>query len=244
MAHSNLVQSLLRGVDVMELVAQSERGLSLGEVCVALKLKQPTAHNLLRTLVAREFVEKTANPVRYRLGQAVTRLAEERNNQVTHRRAGEALQRAYGQARALLPIRLAAQDEVSLTFGQAIGGQVMMLQRVRMNRPGVVEKPNHPYSPYESAAALLFQAYWTPDERESYQRRYPFYELGVGVWKSMQRLEVFLQRVREVGYALPPLYPPGQVRLAVPVFGSGHQLLGSVGAGVWVKGALPRRAGC
>ena len=78
MPHNELIQSLLRAMDVIELVAQSERGLSLGEVCNSLKLKQPTAHNLIRTLISRDFVEKTTSPVRYRLGPAVTRLADER----------------------------------------------------------------------------------------------------------------------------------------------------------------------
>src|SRR5690554_5445716 len=106
MPRNEMIQSLLRAVDVIELVAQSERGLSLGEVCNALGLKQPTAHNLIRTLVARDFVEKTTSPVRYRLGAAVTRLANERHNQEVVRRAEVVIRDLFERMKVMLPDRL------------------------------------------------------------------------------------------------------------------------------------------
>src|SRR5688572_21427757 len=57
MARNELIQSLLRAVDVLELVAQTDRGMTLAEVCTALDMKSSTVHNILRTLVARDIVE-------------------------------------------------------------------------------------------------------------------------------------------------------------------------------------------
>src|SRR5882757_6229444 len=121
MPHNELIQSLLRAVDVIELVAQSERGLSVGEVCNSLGLKQPTAHNLIRTLIARDFVEKTTSPVRYRLGPAVTRLAEERQSHTVVRQASMIMNDTFERIKGLLPAKIGPNDEASLSFSQHIG---------------------------------------------------------------------------------------------------------------------------
>ena len=167
MPHSELVQSLLRAVDVLELVAQSERGLSLGEVCNSLGLKQPTAHNLIRTLIARDYVQKTTSPVRYRLGPAVARLAEERQNHTVVRQASMIMNDLFERFKALLPAKLDPQDEATLTFAQYVGGEVVMLLRLRMQRPGVLERPKHTMSVYQSAVALASPPFRSTGERDA-----------------------------------------------------------------------------
>jgi DNA-binding IclR family transcriptional regulator len=239
MPHSELVQSLLRAVDVIELIAQSERGLSLGEVCNSLGLKQPTAHNLIRTLVARDFVEKTSSPVRYRLGSAVIRLAEERASHSVVRQASMIVQDLFERLRAYLPAKLHPEEEATISFSQHVGGEVVMLLRLRMQRPGVLERPKRVMSAYQSATPICFQAFWSPEEREEYRRLHPFLEQGVQVWKTRDRFEIFLSRVRALGYAQPPIFPRGQFRVAVPVWGEGHRLIGVLGAGIWLKSVTP-----
>jgi DNA-binding IclR family transcriptional regulator len=235
MPHNELVQSLLRAVDVIELVAQSERGLSLGEVCNSLGLKQPTAHNLIRTLIARDFVEKTLSPVRYRLGPAVARLAEERLNHTVVRQASMIMNDLFERLKAILPPKIGPQDEATLSFSQHSGGEVVMLLRMRMQRPGVLERPKHTMSAYQSAAPLAFQTFWPPEELQEYRERHPFLDQGAPIWKTQERLDQFLMKSRELGYVQPPVFPQGQVRVAVPVFGDGHRLVGVLGAGIWLK---------
>ncbi len=235
MPHNELIQSLLRAVDVIELVAQSERGLSLGEVCNSLGLKQPTAHNLIRTLIARDFVEKTTSPVRYRLGTAVTRLAEERHGHALVRQASVIMNDVFDRVKGLLPAKIGAQDEASLSFSQHLGGEVMMLLRMRMQRPGVLERPKRTMTAYQSATPLCFQAFWSREEVEEYRTRHPFLDQGAPIWKTQEKLEAFLQRARDVGYVLPPIFPEDQLRAAVPVFDEGHRLIGVLGVGLWVK---------
>lgn len=239
MPHGELVQSLLRAIDVIELVAQSERGLSLGEVCNALGLKQPTAHNLIRTLIARDFVEKTSSPVRYRLGTAVSRLAEERQHHALVRHASIIMNDLFERIRALMPPKLGPQEEATISFHQFIGTEVVMMLRLRMQRPGVLERPKHPMSPYQSAAALAYQAMWSPEELEVYRRSHPFLDQGAPIWKSQEKLDTFLHRAQELGYVMPPIYPAGQFRVAVPVYGEGHRLSGVLGAGIWLKSYQP-----
>src|SRR5512146_598493 len=74
MAHSDLLQSLLRALDILELVARSDDGLTLQELADSLGMKPPTVYNLARTLAARGFLRKVPRPVRYQLGPAMTEL--------------------------------------------------------------------------------------------------------------------------------------------------------------------------
>ena len=58
MANSDLVQSLLRGLDLVEMLADHPEGLHLNDIAAKSGLKKPTAHNLLRTLCARGFAAR------------------------------------------------------------------------------------------------------------------------------------------------------------------------------------------
>jgi DNA-binding IclR family transcriptional regulator len=241
MPHGELIQSVLRAVNLLELVAHSERGLSLGEVCTALGLKQPTAHNLMRTLASRGLVEKTSSPVRYRLGPAVLALAGEYSTHNLIRRAEAVLGECFGELRAFLPAQLGPEQEAALSFSQYVGGEIVMMLRVRAQRPNVIERPRMTFGAYSSAASLVFQAYWNPEEQRRYARLHPFQETGASLWKSEEKFLAFLQTVRETGYCIPTIFAAGQTRMAAPVFGAGHELVGAVGLGIWTVSSPPRR---
>jgi DNA-binding IclR family transcriptional regulator len=116
-----------------------------------------------------------------------------------------------------------------------------MLLRRRLQRPGVLERPRLTMTAYRSASPLAFQAFWPPEELEEYRRRHPFVEQGAAIWKSKDKLDAFLHLTREVGYALPPIFPPDQFRAAVPVFGKGQRLMGALGLGLWLKARMDAR---
>ena len=72
-----MVQSLLKAIDILRLIAGSENGMRLNEIAEAFDMKKTTVHNLIRTLRARGFLEKdSAN--RFIPGPAVQELASMR----------------------------------------------------------------------------------------------------------------------------------------------------------------------
>ena len=71
MANNDLVRSVLRSFKILGLVAQSERGMTLQEICDLLQYNKSTTYSLVRTLIARNFLERTAAPVRYRRARAL-----------------------------------------------------------------------------------------------------------------------------------------------------------------------------
>ena len=84
MPHSELVQSLLRGLDILKLISSKPEGMRLNEIVEATGLNKSTIHNLLRTMAAREFVVKDALN-RFTIGPAVVEMGDSvRKNDIQH----------------------------------------------------------------------------------------------------------------------------------------------------------------
>lgn len=74
MPRSDMVQSLLKALDLLRAVAESPDGLRLNELAERFSMSKSTVHNLLRTLRARGFLEQDAAG-RWSTGPAVQELA-------------------------------------------------------------------------------------------------------------------------------------------------------------------------
>jgi DNA-binding IclR family transcriptional regulator len=218
MPGSELVRSLLRGLDVVDLLARSDGGLRLADVARALGLKAPTAHNLLRTLAARRFVEKE-EPGLYRLGTELGELARLHGSRSILRRAEGALGELF-----------ASYGDATVLLCEATGGEVAVSLRIAPERPGLVERPRgRTMHPYGSASALVFQAFWTEEERGAFRVRHPFWEFGAHLWRDEGRLDRFLAGVRKRGYAAPRVKDLALFVVAAPVFAESGELVASVG---------------
>jgi IclR family acetate operon transcriptional repressor len=205
---------------LLELLPAAENGLTLQQLSQELDLRPTTVHNLVRTLEARGYVTKLTKPTRYALGPSVIDLAQQY--------MGRELQR--GAAKAVSAI-FARFSNGRATYAECVGGEVVLKLRMTPERPGLLERPwNSVMLPYVSASVLVFQAFWTEQQRQAHQQRYPFADYGAHVWQTEERLEAFLADARAKGYADPPADQAGLVRVAVPIFFSGSEIVGALGA--------------
>ncbi len=225
MPGAELVQSVTRSLDLLEHVAHAEAGLTLQELAEALGVKPPTAHNLARTLLARRYLVKSERPVRYRLGPAALTLAVAFSSRAVIDRAAE----TFGElARRFAP--------VTWSLTEAVGSEVVMVLRAGPERPGFCERPRRVMHPYGSASAVLFQAFWSDEERRAYRQAHPFWEYGAHVWRTEEEFDRLLAEVRRTGRAEPVFRAEDAHLLAVPVFGPTGELVAAAGA------RLPREA--
>lgn len=216
-----LVQSLLRGLDLLRRLAPADEGLTLREAAEAMGLKQPTAYKLLQTLVAAGFAEKTARPVHYTLGAGVLDLANQYAQRALLRRAEVTLTRLFAEFR---------EYSANVVLTEAPAGEVEVVLRLSPERPGVLERPRGRVMPaYSSACSIAFQAFWTDHERSDYQRRHPFWEEGAFLWDKPERFDEVLAQVRFQGYADPILHGRRRHLVAVPVFSPTGQLVAALG---------------
>lgn len=229
MPGSDLIQSVLRAADLLALLARHPEGLSLSELSERLDAKAPTAHKLLSTLSARGFVERTTEPVRYRLGAAALEMAG------TYWDRG-LLSRGESALRRLAEVCPAA----TLTLTCPVGEQLLALLRISPARPGFIERPTgQVMQPYATASGLLFQAFWGPEESAQLQERYPFWRHGAHLWGSQRRLDAFLARARRLGCVAPDLEGKNLWILAAPVFGPGGALKAALGVALPSGRATP-----
>ncbi len=203
MAHSDLVQSLLRAFDILDQVSLSAEGLHLQELSSRLGLKVTTAHNLVRTMRARGYLEKGSGG-RYHLGPAPEGLARQHRRRSVFRRAESAM----GQLQAEL-------GSVTLTFSELVGREICCRLRMAAETPGVVQRPqSQTFSAFGSASGLCMQAF-NPEYRDAMAAMHGFEESGQRYWETRVEFERALKETVARGLAVVCV---GDVwRLAVPV---------------------------
>ncbi len=218
MPHNDLVQSLIRGLDILEIIVRDGDGIALKDISERLELKRPTAYNLLRTLTAKGFLVKHGSPPRYAPGAALSELLNDYSRRDYLRRGGEAVSSLFEEI-----------QDATVSIAECVAGQIVSVLRMSPERPGFLERPQgRVLHPYGSASALVFQAYWGADEREGYRQRHLFWEHGAHIWENMEQLDHQLAEIREQGCASPSL-GDGVFVAAAPVMGRGGDVVAALG---------------
>ena len=65
---ANLIQSVERALDILENLSQQKDGWQITALAKKLDLKVSTVHNLMKTLVSRNYVEQANETLKYKLG--------------------------------------------------------------------------------------------------------------------------------------------------------------------------------
>jgi DNA-binding IclR family transcriptional regulator len=217
MAHNNLVQSLERGIKILNLVARSGNGMTLSELADALEVQRPTAFNLARTLVAHRYLDKTPRPVRFLLGPAALEIAEMWRHRTVVLQFEELVK------------FLADKLQATVVVAEPLGGDIIAAHLVEKDRAGVVQHSgSRRLTPYVHASTLCMMAFWPAEEAAAYRARYPFEEYGAGVWGTEQRLHKFLEDTRSRGYVSWD-GPNSRFLIGVPIFAKSGTLLAAVG---------------
>ncbi|MFA7159924.1 MAG: helix-turn-helix domain-containing protein [Kiritimatiellia bacterium] len=220
MAHSNLVQSVLRALDILLEVGSARQETTLRELGARLNLKTPTLHNLLRTLKARGFVRQIPGQARYMLGPAVFDLVSLRYESSLIAGAEDAVRSLFN----------ATGQKATVTFSELAGGMLQTVLRMSPDLPGVMQRPRQQMlNPYTSATALVLHAFGAEEDKQALCGRNPFQEHAGPFADRPDKYSALLKKIRVQGYALRPLSFPGQLALAAPVFGAGGELFGIIG---------------
>lgn len=188
MPHSELVQSLLRGLDILKHISTRPDGMRLNELTVATGLKKPTLHNLLRTLAARGFVFKD-NMNRFNIGPALYEIS-----------ASGTLMRRQIKAQSKFASLAEELPGCTITLSTLSVDTVRCLLRISPDAPGEIQRPtDRSFTPYVMASAIVLQAVY-PEKSVQLEKRYPFDEYGVGMWGSQENFSAEKQKVLQDGF--------------------------------------------
>jgi DNA-binding IclR family transcriptional regulator len=229
MAGGNLVGSLVKGLDILDVVARAPDGLRLKDIADEMGLKTTTAYNLVRTLHAIGYLHK--NPKgHYALGPKIAQLMDAQAGRHLLLQAEESM-RELSQA---LP-------QATLTFAEAAGTLIVVRLRISPDQPRRMQRPrSRTAAPYSSATGLLFLAFGDAEWTEELRLEHPFHEHASRLWSDPARLRDYLAEVRATGVAVPPFPHQEALRMAIPVFDAEGRLLASLGVSVpWPPNQTP-----
>ena len=205
-----MIQSVVRALEILEVVGHAEDGTRLSEVADRLQIQRTTAHNLMRTLRDRGYLEQVRGG-RYHLGAAASALGDLRRRQGL-------LRRAEAELRRLLQV---VPDGI-LTLSELVGTEIWC--RLRLASAGtepIVQYPTaQTFSAFGSASGLCLQAFHA-EYRQRLLDLHGLEESGERFWNTREAFEKDIHKTLRNGVAC-IVRRPG-IRLAAPV-GDAHVL--------------------
>ena len=204
MPGNDLVQSLVRALDILEYVSRSPSGVRLSDAGAELGLNTTTAYNLMRTLALRGYLQKDSLS-RYHLGGALNELLLQQRSNVLIQSAGA----------QLLEISSAMPGCVA-GLTHLCDSHLRTVLRVSPERRNAVQYPMGVTLPLYSSCtglAFLMQSTCAPG-LFSY---WPFEEHGANFWKERESLETFLEKSAKQGYVAMNLCGTKDTGIAIPL---------------------------
>jgi IclR family pca regulon transcriptional regulator len=220
----NLVNSLAKGLRVLESFSAERPELTLSEVAARAKLDPGTAFRMLNTLVMAGYVSRIPDSKRFRLTLKVTDLGLHAIGRADLREIARPILRS-----------LVSEVNEAASLGVLDGADILYIERVRagLTRIGVDIRIGTTIPAFWSTIGEAMLAYLPPHELSRVLALRP--RPGGFPHKPMKRDEInsSLQNVRENGYALRDSYFGSGLRvLAVPVLDVDNYPLAAVSVAV------------
>jgi len=212
-SRDNLVHSVVKSLEVLELIGAFRDGLPVQLVARSLHLPRSTTHSLLKTLAHKGYLERVDSPIRYRLGEALDALRRTKREHDLLVRAAPRL------------LHIAREVGCETILGEYVGGELLGLLRVPPGEPkAVTMPPTWNLSSYGSG--LVFQAFLPPSIAKRYRSRHPLSRHDRDYWGSLGAVDEYIARVRGDGYLC--LERDGILRAVAPVFSPSRSIRATV----------------
>ncbi|MGQ0543737.1 MAG: IclR family transcriptional regulator [Betaproteobacteria bacterium] len=215
-----VIQSLSRGLRILDLVSSQPGGVALVVICRETGLHRSTAHHLLQTLVLHGYLAQDEATRAYRLGARVFHLASTSwsEGQLAHL-ALPYLQELVRRTGESTNLAVRKDDQAILVETMDGQGTLRVVDRVGAARPI-----------HASAIGKVVLA-WAPEtEREAILQSLKLKAFTTRTIVDRTKLRRELNRVRTAGYALDDEEMAQGVRcVAAPVFGVPGRIVGAIG---------------
>lgn len=203
-----MVQVLIKAFDILEMIAQAGgRALTLTEIANNFKMSQPTASNIINTMICRGYIEHVGKKKGYKLGPSSFRLT----NEVSYE------QELVEVSKKIMEDMTQKLNETSLLG--VIRNQKRLVLYLANSSHDIQVQVKSERSVYETASGRLLLAYITEGERTKFlqQNGLPSDALWPGA-STLEGLNAALSKIKEEALALTFL-PERHVKgFAVPIF--------------------------
>lgn len=217
------VKSADRVLDLLELLARGRRGLSHTEISAALKIPKSSLTQLLKTLLARGYVEPAMNGRAYQPGRALlslTRGIHSSQDLVTLATPVlEAVTRATGESSALNILRDGMAEVVATVIGPA-----RLVTHMRLGDLAPL---------YATSGGKAILAHMPAACRDDYVDTTELTPATQGTLRSKAELRRQLQMIVATGFAYSHQeWTPGIIGIGVPILDADGLALGAINVAV------------
>ena len=214
-----MIQSLLRSIEILEVLKERNRSYSIAELAEAIDLPPSTVHRILQTFCEKKYVIRDERSHTYRLGPALIPLGKAAANGI----------RLQDAAHPLLSA-LSARTEEDSYLVIPVGNKGLVIEKVDgPNHIKVVEEFGYEMYLHCGAIRKVLLAYQSPSFIEEYVKKiiehdHAFPRVDAGDLRDE------LKKIRQSGYAITyGEYVNDAVGIGAPVFNSEGELAGSIG---------------
>jgi IclR family acetate operon transcriptional repressor len=214
-----LVPAIKRCFDLIDLLAERDKGLTVTEIHRALHLPLSSAAAILYTLQALGYIEKDNSSARYSLGSKLFSYAGRNNAQ----------QDIAGRCHGLLE-QLVSESSLTGHIAVLREGESMYIDRVPSN--GLIQFSSYVgmrWPLHASGVGKVLLAFLPEEELAQTLKYLPLSKITPYTVTGRQQLEKQLRQFRRLGYAWEISEgEPGVACVAAPIFGGGNEPLAAV----------------
>lgn len=186
-----MIQVVNRAFDILEYVASDPgRPIGLGEIAAAVNLNQGTCANIIKTMVARRYLDQVGAKKGYCLGAKAFQLT----GNTAYRK--DILEAARGEME-----RLTRHLDESCLLAVLQGDQRVIIHRVLCDQPLQVQTADEKHA-YDAASGRLLVAMLSDGELEKFVGKYGL--PAAAVWpeaSTSPKLKEQVEKIRATGYA-------------------------------------------
>ena len=222
-----IIQSLRRGLGILEIIAKKQTGVTTAEVSREIGLHTSTTFHLLRTLTTLGYLAQDQGTKQYHVGSKIFHLAASVSNEV----------QLLKMANPLL-VDMAKQTGETSHLAIFERGEVIVVGKIDGGGPvGVTERVGYPRPAHCTAIGKVLLASLSEAELKAFLSSADLRPMTPRTITAQPNLEQELQRVRVQGYAIDDEeFAQGLRCLAAPV----RNFTGNVVAAIGISGPVWR----
>jgi DNA-binding IclR family transcriptional regulator len=222
-----IIQSLQRGLGILEIIAKKQSGVSTAEVSREIGLHTSTTFHLLRTLTTLGYLAQDEATRQYHVGSKIFHLAASVSNEVQLLR----------MAKPLL-VEMAKETGESSHLAIFERGEVIVVGKIDGGGPvGVTERVGYPRPAHCTAIGKMLLASLSDPEFKAFLNTAELRPMTPRTITAIASLEQELDRVRAQGYAIDDEeFSQGLRCIAAPV----RNFTGNVVAAIGISGPVWR----
>lgn len=207
-ASKNTVQSLVRAIDILDLISRSKNGISVTEIAAQLQLHKSTAYRLLSTLEYKNYVKKDRNK-RYKVGRRVIEIGHHALDNIDLRKEMHPFLEELGKI-TKETVHLGIKDDYKVFYIDKVESSHTIRMYSSIGKGGPL---------YCTGIGKALLAFSDPEYLSRFLKEVKFVKYTDNTIVDKRELKEELTKIKARGYAVDNMEHEENIRcLAAPVF--------------------------